>query len=288
MRILRSIILTAFVIVSVIFGYYEYRVISDRDNEPPVIESSSDELFVSVEATRDELLAGLKATDNKDGDVTDTIVMVSSSYFVSGSTVKMTYAAFDSHKNVGTYTRKVTYTDYHSPRFALSQPLVFTSRSNPDYLANVSAYDVLDGDISSKITLIAQDSTYSDSDTRTIPMIFQVTNSVGDTAEVYVNADQITQEAYNSPAPALSEYIIYTTVGDTSPDYRSLITGIRRGNRIDDFDDRYMKENITIDNSRVDLNEPGSYSVSYILMDREYETVVGSTYLYVVVMEEGQ
>ena len=285
MRILRSIILTAFVIVSVIFGYYEYRVISDRDNEPPVIESSSDELFVSVEATRDELLAGLKATDNKDGDVTDTIVMVSSSYFVSGSTVKMTYAAFDNHKNVGTYTRKVTYTDYQSPRFTLNKPLIFTSRSNPDYLANVSAYDVLDGDISSKITLIAQDSTYSDSDTKTIPMVFQVTNSVGDTSEVYVNADQVTQETYNNPAPALDEYIIYTKVG-SSPDYRSLISGVRRGDKVADFDERYMRENIHVDSSRVNLNEPGSYSVSYMLMDEESGTVLGSTYLYVVVVEE--
>ncbi len=283
MRILRTIILTAFLIVSVIFGYYEFRVYSDYDKEAPVIVSDVDELFVSVSATREELLAGLKASDNRDGDVTDSIVMVSSSYFVSGTTVKMTYAAFDSHKNVGIYTRKVTYTDYRPPHFSLSSPLVFTSRSNPNYLANVSANDVLDGDISSKVTLIAQDSTYSDSDTRTIPMVFQVINSVGDTAEVYVNADQVTQETFNNPTPALGQYIIYTKVG-VEPDYRSLITGVRRSDHVEVFGEEFTIDNVTVDSTRVDLNEPGSYSVSYMLMDQD-GVVVGSTYLYVVVEE---
>ena len=286
MKALRSIILVCFLITSAIFGYYEFREIRDRDNEAPVITSDSDELQVSVNVTREELLAGLKAVDNRDGDVTDSIVMVSSSYFISGTTVKMTYAAFDSHNNVGKYTRKVTYTDYQSPRFSLSQPLVFTSRSNPDYLANVSAYDVLDGDISSKITLIAQDSTYTDSDTRTIPMIFQVTNRVGDTAEVYVYADQVTQETYNRPAPALKEYIIYTSPGQT-PDYRSYIKGIRRAGTTRDFDETFTEANISVDSSRVDVYTPGSYNVTYFLTDNEGE-VMGSTYLYVVVTEEGQ
>ena len=286
MRTLRTLVLICFIITAIVFGVFEFNEFRTRDNIAPVITSDTEELYVSVKATREELLAGLSAEDNKDGDVTDSIVMVSSSYFISGTTVKMTYAAFDSHNNVGTYTRKVTYTDYKSPRFSLSSPLVFTSRSNPDYLANVTAKDVLDGDLSSKITLIAQDSTYSDSDTRTIPMIFQVTNSVGDTAEVYVNADQVTQETYNKPAPALKKYIIYTTIGKT-PDYRSYITGFRAGSSIFNFDEKYRSENISVDSSRVDLHTPGSYSVTYMLMN-DLGEVVGSTYLYVVVLEEGQ
>lgn len=287
MRFLRTVILVCFCITAAIFGFYKFNEFRDRDDEAPVITSDADELFVSVNVTREELLAGLKAVDNKDGDVTDSIVTVSSSYFVSGTTVKMTYAAFDSHNNVSTYSRKVTYTDYRSPRFTLNTPLVFTSHSNPDYLAHISAYDVLDGDITSKITLIAQDSTYSDADTKTIPMVFQVTNSVGDTAEVYVNADQVTQETYNRPAPELKEYIVYTTIGNT-PDYRSYITGIRVGSKSRDFAaDFFTEDQIRVDSSRVDINEPGSYSVTYMLSD-EFGEVVGSTYLYVVVMEEGQ
>lgn len=287
MRLLRTVILVLFCITAAVFGVYTFNEIRNRDDEAPVITSEMDELFVSVNATREELMQGLSASDNKDGDVTDSIVMVSSSYFITGTTVKMTYAAFDESNNVGTYTRKVTYTDYSSPRFSLSSPLVFTSHSNPDYLAHVSAYDVLDGDITSKVTLIAQDSTYTDSDTRTIPMVFQVTNSVGDTAEVYVNADQVTQETYNRPAPALNEYIIYTPVGQ-HPDYRGKIAGIRSGSKVRNFDeDYYTQDQISVDSSRVDIAEPGSYSVTYILTDENGE-IVGSTYLYVVVMEEGQ
>ena len=286
MKALRTLILICFTITAIVFGVYEFNEFRTRDNIAPVIASDADELYVSVKATREELLAGLTASDNKDGDVTDSIVMVSSSYFISGTTVKMTYAAFDSHNNVGTYTRKITYTDYKSPRFSLSSPLIFTSRSNPDYLANVTAKDVLDGDLSSKITLIAQDSTYADSDTRTIPMVFQVTNSVGDTAEVHVNADQVTQETYNKPAPALKKYIVYTTVGKNL-DYRSYITGFRAGAAVYGFNEVYRSENITVDTSRVDLYTPGSYNVTYMLMNDSGE-IVGSTYLYVVVLEEGQ
>ena len=82
-------------------------------------------------------------------------------------------------------------------------------------------------------------------------MVFQVTNSVGDTAEVYVNSDLVTQETYNQPTPALAEYIIYTEIG-SDPDYRSLITGIRKGGVVRNFDEDYTIDNISIDNVNAD------------------------------------
>lgn len=280
MKVLRNILVGLFVIVAIIFGLFELDAFRHRDNEPPVITADADEITLSTSASNEELMQGLKAYDEYDGDVSSSLVVVSKSHFVTGTTVKVNYAAFDSHNNVGLYSRRVTYSDYKKPRFSISAPLRFVSRNNPDYLGSVTASDLIDGDISSQIKMIAEDSTYSTSDTRSIPITLQVTNSVGDTAEIYVTADIETQYNYNRPAPALSTYLVYTEPG-VSIDYYSLLTGIMRGGEVSDFDDVYSADMIMVDTSEVDLHSEGTFEAKYLLMqDGE---VIGSTVLFVVV-----
>lgn len=280
MKVLRNILVSMFIVIALLFGIFEFNAFRDKDKEPPVITASSDEILLSTNATSEEFLQGMTAYDERDGDVSSSLVVVSKTHFVTGTTVKVNYAAFDSHNNVATYTRRVTFTDYKKPRFALSAPLRFVSRNNPDYLGNVTATDLIDGDISNQIKMIVQDSTYSNTDTRSIPMVLQVTNSVGDTSEVYVTADLETQYNYNRPCPALSEYLVYTEPG-VSPDFQSLLIGIYRNGETLQFDETYRADMVMIDTSELDLHAEGCYVVKYMMVSNE--EVIGSTALYVVV-----
>lgn len=269
-----------FAVVALLFIAFEFNAFRHRDKEAPVITADADEIYVSTSASNEDLLQGMKVYDEKDGDVTSSLVVVSKTHFVTGTTVKVNYAAFDSHNNVATYSRRVTFTDYKKPRFSMSAPLRFVSRNNPDYLANVTASDLIDGDISSQIKMIVQDSTYSNTDTRSIPMVLQVTNSVGDTAEVYVTANIETLYNYNRPCPALEEYLIYTQPG-AAIDFRSLLTGIIKSGEVQPFDETYTSDMILIDTSELDLHSEGSYSVKYYL--QQDGDIIGTTELYVVV-----
>ena len=112
MRRLRIAILIFFFAVAAFFAasYVFDKVTSDR--EAPVIKADSDSIEVNLATTENDLLAGMSAFDNVDGDVTDTLVVVSKSKFIRKGTLNVNYAAFDQSKNVSTYTREVTYTDY--------------------------------------------------------------------------------------------------------------------------------------------------------------------------------
>lgn len=280
MKVLRNILVSLFIVIALLFGIFEFNAFRDRDNEPPVITASSDEILISTSASQEELLQGMTAYDDKDGDVSSSLVVVSKTHFVSGTTVKVNYAAFDSHNNVATYSRRVTFTDYRKPRFSLSSPLRFVSRNNPDYLGSVSASDLIDGDISNQIKMIVQDTAYSNTDTRAIPILLQVTNSVGDTAEAYVTAYIETEYNFNRPAPALQKYLVYTEPGQ-SIDFQSLLRGIIKGGVVGSFDEEYTSDMVIINTSELDINSEGCYAVTYMLQSEG--EIIGTTELYVVV-----
>ena len=157
MRNLRIAILIFFCVVSVLFTVAYVRERLSTDYNAPVIEADSDTLRVSVTAGDQELLEGMTARDNLDGDVTDTLVVVSKSKFISKGVLRVNYAAFDNNRNVGIYSREVTYTDYVSPRFRMDAPLRFASGgSMPDYLEHITAQDCMDGDLTRQIKITKQ------------------------------------------------------------------------------------------------------------------------------------
>ena len=188
MRRLRLIILILAIIVIAAFAastVYEYRT---TDSTAPVIHVDTDTLFLSVNATEEDLLAGMSAYDNLDGDVTNTIVVVSRSKFITKGTQRVYYAAFDKNNNVGVYHRTVTYTDYESPRFSVSQPMRFLSGSaSYNYLRGITVQDSLDGDITQKVKV-----TYGDVEAISDAVSFRalnllVTNSAGDSSVLPMN-----------------------------------------------------------------------------------------------------
>lgn len=292
MKKLQVLVLIFFIVVAAIFSFTRVKEYITSDFTPPVISAEYDSLSVSVDASEADLLAGITAYDNLDGDVTDTLVVVSKSKFISPGTLRVNYAAFDRNNNVATYSRSVSFTDYHPPRFRMSQPLRFVNgNSNYDYLRNISVDDCLDGNISQQIKVTFGD-TESVSNTATRQKVnLQVTNSAGDSSVLELWASFEDFNDYAQLAPALSDYIIYTQPG-SHPNYRSLLTGVLTAGNVRSFADSGFsaEDDVRISDGGVNYNTPGVYTVSFQLsrgiMDGTERSPLGTTTLVVVVEEK--
>ena len=144
MRRLRIAIVALFILSGI--SVVGYNVISRlaEDHTPPEISCDSDTVSVSVEDEEidEALLSGVKASDNEDGDLTDQIVAGSFSRFVTPGVTSLTYVVFDSGNQPASLTREVHFTDYHGPRFTLSEPLVFREQEGSYTEANTMSVEV--------------------------------------------------------------------------------------------------------------------------------------------------
>lgn len=265
-RTFRTIITAFFLCVFTVFAVYRIRMLLSSDSLAPIINAESDSLVASVSITDEELLRGMTALDNVDGDVSDTLVIASKSKFIKKGTLRVNYAAFDKSNNVGTYTRELTYTDYESPRFSISQPLHWmTGDSRQNILEHVTAKDCISGDITPQIIYTLGDK-WMISDKASVQTInLQVTNSAGDTALLELEISFDDYDTYYTAAPHLSDYLMYIKVGET-PDYRGRLDGIWAGGVTTSFaDSGFSADDVQIDSSRVNNGKAGTYTVIYRL-----------------------
>ena len=280
MRFLRGLLLIMFIITSIVFGINQYFSYKDRDNKAPVIRSSEETVHMSVKATDEDFLQGVTAEDDVDGDVTSTLVIAGKSNFIEEGVIRVDYAAFDSHNNAGTYSRKVIFDDYHSPRFSSDAPLALRSDSSYDF-SFFSAEDVLDGDISNKIKILSD--AYTTTASSEYPIVIEVTNNYGDVEKLNLVLDVLTNSEYNRRYAALSEYIVYVPVGGEI-DPEKYIVGIRQGDRFLDFaDTEFRIEDIKIEDY-VNYQKPGKYTIIYSLPYSK--TVTTETKMIVIVTED--
>lgn len=282
MRIVRILILILFSVTAVFYAVHAAREKLTSDTVAPVITADSDEITASVSVTDEELLQGMHAEDNKDGDVTDSMVVVSRLDFINKGTLKVNYAAFDSSNNVATYTRKVTYTDYRSPHFYSVTPFRFAeTEDSSTALSSVKVDDVLDGDLTADIRI-----TYGENEGIRYPAVLEVTNSAGDSAIVTVNVYLEDRTSLAIPSVALDQYIIYTGIGQYVDPAVHAIGTYQNGN-VSLFSEtsKYNMDFVTWDDSTVDYNTPGEYVVTYTLWNDLGEEL-NQTELYVIV-EEG-
>lgn len=279
MRLVRLLILVFFLVAAVIHGVYTFRERITNDTVPPVITADSDEIFVSVNVTDEELMQGMRAEDNRDGDVTSSMVVVSRLDFIKKGTLKVNYAAFDSSNNVATYTRIINYTDYRSPRFSATQPFRFAeTEESSTALSSVRADDVLDGDMTADIRI-----TYGNNEGIKYPVVLEVTNSAGDSGIVSVNVYLEDRLSLSVPSVALRQYILYTKVGEVI-DPSSYIYGIYQNSTSIPFGNRnpYTMDNITWNSTNVDYYTPGEYVITYSLLN-DYGETLNTTEMYVIV-----
>ena len=265
MRILNRIATIAFILVLVLFGIFYFRTRMD-DRIPPVFSMDSDELEVSVKDSEEDLLKDVTASDNKDGDVTDRIILENLSNFTEPGQRVATYAVFDSSGNVARATRIIKYKDYVSPRFEITSPMILptsaiSGTSSSDYIANVKATDCLDGDVSHNVKVLKVGEVVEEHYGTTALADLQVFNSAGDVTKI---SFPVVFQTSNTPQITLKDYIVYLKKGQAF-DPESYVTGAMVGKEKFDraeYESRY--ETTVSYNSKVDVNTPGVYTVSYV------------------------
>ena len=181
-----------------VWGAYEYLVVAARDTKGPSISFSEEELVVSVRDDRSKLLEGVTARDDRDGDVTGSVLVETVSAIRADRTVSVTYAAFDKAGNVAKAVRNVRYSDYEPPRFSLSGPLMFRSGVGADPFAYIQAWDPLDGDLSSRVKVVMRSGESSISNVGIYEVELRVTNKMGDTAKLQVPLEVYATGTYNA------------------------------------------------------------------------------------------
>ncbi len=229
-----------------VFRIYEW---SERDGNPPVIRCPEEPLTVSVADGEDSLLSGVKAEDDRSGDVSDSLVVETISEFSDAGERTVTYAAIDDAGNVGRNVRKLHYTDYQKPRFILEKPLRFSEDEEVNIAGTVQAESMLDGDVSTRIKY-SLESEATKGSPGTWPAEFRVTDSAGQTSELVLPVE-IYDASTEGIDVSLNAYLVYLNVNG-SIDLLSYYAGADREGELD------IQGN-------VNTAQPGVYYADYIV-----------------------
>lgn len=251
------------------------------DSVAPEIIVEDREIELSVRDPRELMLQGITAIDDRDGDVTDSLVIESVYGITEDHRVTVSYAAFDSSGNVAKVRRQIRYTDYESPRFTLSQPLVFSQGKNFDVLNFVGAEDVIEGDIRRRVKATLLSGT-SISEEGVHDVQFRVTNSLGETVQLVLPVE-VRSDRSDNAVLTLTDYLIYLPQGGTfsrnqyleALEYQDVsvdLTGV-------------IPQDVAVRYSgSVNTNTPGVYTMSYtVSYNAGHQEYTGSSRLIVVV-----
>lgn len=273
---IRRVLLLLALVMILLYGLNRLLLYRSFDKTGPEIQFDEELLKVSVKVTEEELLEGVKATDSKDGDVTDTVIIESISKLLPGNERIVTYAAFDNDNHVGKAERRIQYKDYKAPRFSLDEPLTTSLSSDmAEMIGALHAKDCIDGDISDQIVITNADITGLSGDEASMTYEVQVTNSCGDIASLQLPVS-INMSGTNSQFAEikLEKYLIYKKVGK-SVDFESYIEDVVAAGNVASAADVKVT-------SDYDKSEPGVYTATYTL---EVNGETASTQLYIVVEE---
>lgn len=199
--------------IGAFLGYRAFDGIRTDSKAPVISMTDSEILEVSIRDPKSTLLTGVTAEDNRDGDVTGSMVVERIRLTDPDGTISISFAAFDRSGNVSKGQRTARYTDYESPKFSLSAPLTAIVNTNVNLMANLHATDMFDGDITHRIrTTTDSDSTLTVTGTHNIHL--SVTNSLGETAELTLPLEVYPAGIYNARV-SLTQYLVYLKVGDS-------------------------------------------------------------------------
>ncbi|MBQ6067361.1 MAG: hypothetical protein IJK89_11145 [Clostridia bacterium] len=269
MRILRITVAVATVITVAAFGYVYARERYLSDATYPVITMATETVDVKASATDADLLRGVSAYDEKDGDLTDKLLVESVGQFTKPGWCKVIYAVCDGDNHVVTAQRQVHYTDYRPPRFTMNAPLIFSAYGTLNIVGIIGAEDCLDGDISQNVIIYSPD--YETGQVGSFSIQATVKNSKGDSAEIVLPMT-VERLSNNSPDIILKDYLIYLPKGKT-PDWNRFIESTADHAGID----AALEIEIETD---YNARKSGVYSVDYYGTDEA--GYVGHTRLLVV------
>lgn len=269
MRKTRIFSVAVFVIAVIVFQVFQYRQRIAADNVGPVISMAETSVTVSVTDGAEAILVGVTASDQRDGDVSGSLLVEKLDNLV-GNTRQATIAAFDSAGNVTKTTRNVVYSDYVSPRFQLSEPLRFSAGADT-VLDGVRASDVLDGDLTDQIKASAETNLYY-AEAGEYGITLSVSNSAGDVSrlEATVTFYDSAEEA-GRPKLLLTDYLIYIKTGESLDPWDYVQEIDAGGQKFEKTSSGLLKsaQGDTISSSQVsvsnpvDSNTPGTYEITY-------------------------
>lgn len=254
LKVLRIATIVVFVVAVGLFSLFFVHEKRTTDLTIPEINVDGEMLEVSITATEEDLLQGVTAFDEKDGDITGKVVVESISQFLEDGVCKVTYAVCDSDKHVVKNSRHIKYVDYTPPRFTMNRSLVFSVDEDVDIIGSIGAIDSIDGDISDKVVLTATD--YSTDTLGVFTVTLQATNSMGDI--VYLDLPlHIEDSSVAAPVVELKEYLMYVKKGET-PDFENNVSAVstRSGQAIP------FESTVS---TNFDSSIPGVYSVHYYI-----------------------
>lgn len=274
MRILRVVAVLLFVVTTALYVYFSVAEKIKTDNSIPVITLEEEVLEVGIDATNKDLLKGVTAFDEKDGDITNKVIVESLSNFIEPGLCRITYAVCDSNNHVATATRKVRYVGYESPKFALEEDLCYSIYERLNLKDAITATDCIDGDITDSIVVSSEDYTSAIAGVFTIQAT--VTNRKGDTSTVNMNLF-VEDLDLSAPEIELTDYLIYMEPTSEEIDFEKYIVGAEdeRGNDLTD--------KVQVQKGKIDTTKPGTYSVHYRVTDKN--DVEGHTVLTVIIGE---
>ncbi len=272
MRLFRILSILLFILVSGVYAWFHFYNEANSDLTYPEITFETNVLEVPVDADEAALLTGVRARDEKDGDLTGSVIVEKISNFVEKGLSNVTYAVVDSDSHTVKATRRVRYAGYRSPRFTFGRAMRFDVGSNFNILQSVGARDMIDGDISGRVKLTGSDLSVN------VPGIYsmqaQVTNSKGDVSYLRFNVT-MTVPRRGALEIALTDYLVYVKAGQSfDPDsYVQEVT----------LNDEPVTEYTLDIASEANLMKAGVYRVGYLAADARGNT--GETELIVIVEE---
>ena len=257
MKIIRLCVLALLVLT--IAGSAANAVLNrNSGGEAPVIKSEKDKLSVPCEYTASDLLKGLTASDEEDGDLTDRIMIGNFSGFKSRGVADLEYVVFDSDGNRDACTREVQFNDYKPPRILFDSPCVFFARSSAsgDLKQNTRAYDMLDGDVTKRVRITETDADFKVPGKYTFSVY--VFNSFGDEVNMEFPV-HILDPARKGNTVSLAAAIEYLGKG-ASFDPEDYFVGVTNDNTGSPVSPDLYTLNIDSD---VDSSKAGMYEVHY-------------------------
>ena len=238
------------------------------DKTSPVISIKNKEITVKVSDKEDVLLEGVTAKDDKDGDLTKSIVVEAISDFHSNGarmgTRTVTYAVSDSSNNVAKAERTIRYSDYVPPEFHLTSDLTFySSESNINIADKVTATDLFDGDITPLVKLLKENIVTGQGGIYYAEL--SVFNSAGDSSKVKL---PVFIESYaanpSTPDIELKDYLIYVNSEEKKPEWKDYVKNVKKhSNTAELVPESAYGDKLVIDDSKVNMNKPGTYYVTF-------------------------
>ncbi|SEJ04205.1 hypothetical protein [Sharpea azabuensis] len=259
-------------VLVVAYGFYIYTNDHQKmKGHKPVINVPSGVLKLSTSANKNDVLSGVTASDQEDGDITNKLFIENESAFGENNIRQVTIGVFDKDDNLTRVTRSIQYTDYQKPVITLKKALIFTYVSSKAQFADyVKAYSSVDGDISSRVSVVRE---YLENDNTYVT--FQVKDSTGTRTRETFKADSITKN--QTISISLKEYLIHVNKGET----------VRPLNYVDEIkvgsidQTAVLKDKINCTPATFTAKQKGTYEIFYKLMTRDDD--YGVTKLVIIV-----